>query len=126
MAILHDVPGAEVTVNVGGDPLHEYTDSTLDEDDLTTTRYIEAASDQEFEVHITVDRRMRFLGDCIKVEVMTDGVIAHKPLIDKLAAKIINTTISKGRSIGNRGVQNYRFASLETGKNCVTGLRRAV
>ncbi|KAI4700113.1 hypothetical protein J4E81_004149 [Alternaria sp. BMP 2799] len=50
MAIAPGYPGLEVTINVDGQPLHEYDDDDEDPAPKATTKYIEARSDSNFSI----------------------------------------------------------------------------
>ena len=59
MAILRDVPGLQVMVQVGGVDCVEYDDPgpevTKDSSSPTSTKYVEAISDAEFSIHFVID-----------------------------------------------------------------------
>lgn len=117
MAIGKELPEVEVTVVVDGVALKEYHDHDLDEDDRTITRYIEAASGKNFEVHIKVDKGCNFIGDCLVFAIEVDGKMADTPIIRaRRCARAAYSYGSQGLMTSNTQCRKYTFASLETGQ----------
>lgn len=90
MAILDVVPGFEVSVRVNGEPLKEYDD---DEDVVaekpgaigeyqkarTICKYIEAMSNTEFTVHLTVGTSFNMDSPGLSTPIFIDGKCANEP-----------------------------------------------
>lgn len=79
MAIIDEVRGLNVQVIVHGQPLTEYDDDEESRDDAegprkSTTKYIEAVSDQEFTVRYTFDGTFAYKGNDLVVELQVDGI----------------------------------------------------
>ena len=114
MAVIDVLPGVEVSITVKGDALTEYHDDHLEDDEQTTTRYIEAVSGTIFVVQISLKKDFVFAGNCVECTIYVDGTWADGPFISKGES---HTRISKGIDVdGGTKVKKYRFATLETGK----------
>lgn len=85
MAVIEALPGVEVTIEVDGQPLHEYIDADSDEaeDSRTVTRYVEAQNDQVFRIACTVTPRFEFAGDLVGFPSRVDGQEFHSKVIEK-------------------------------------------
>ena len=71
MAILKDFT---VTVQVDGQPVHEYDDETEgNQGPSQVTKYIEAISETRFTIKIDVSRSMIFTSDGLLFKLMLDG-----------------------------------------------------
>lgn len=117
MAISDDVHGIEITITVDEQGLKEYVDRDLDEDERTTTRYIEAKSGATFGVRAKVSKNFAFLGTAITVQVYVDGERMDTLLIMRSKCR------AGGKLRHSRGhipcpgqLCQYRFAVLETGE----------
>lgn len=117
MAVSDDLPGVEVSIIQNGEPMLEREDDTIAEEEYTTTRYIEAESEQEFGVRLQVAKKSRYEGDALSCEIFIDGNRLRSPIIranrfrDKDFVKdIVNV------EAGNGLTRNFRFAGLETGQ----------
>jgi len=77
MAILDAVPGLNVQVLIRGQPLTEYDDDEEDhnteESWKSTTKYVEAVSDQGFTIRYTFDRTFAYKGTDLAVQAYMDG-----------------------------------------------------
>lgn len=119
MAISDNVPGVKVTVAVDGTDLTEYRDEDLEEEEGTTTRFIEAKTGQTFEVRITVDRGFHFAGDTLACYVSLDGQWVHTPLIGQDSCRFqSHCRTSSGALTGDGMLRKYQFAELE-GKSSI-------
>ena len=116
MAITDVVPGVEVAITVRGNDLKEYRDNELDEEVSTTTRYVEAASGQTFEVRLKVKPNFRFLGDTLAFEILVDGNWMETPLIDKQQCGGLGyQRIIRGVTTSARTLRRFQFATLDPG-----------
>ena len=113
MAISDILPGVKIEIIVNGAALKEYEDDTVNDEERTVTRYVEAASGQVFEVLIEVSPAFKFEGERVRFQIHADGVCVDSPLIAKSAFNV--TRLSEGREVAGGKVKRYRFASLETG-----------
>lgn len=117
MAISDDIPGMKVSIVGGGHALIEYEDTEVAEEECTTTRYIQATSDQQFEIHIKVAKGTKIKGDCLVCIVDVDGNSVEGTIIEAIDFKNrYEKCILKGCEIGGGMIRKFRFASLETGK----------
>ncbi|KAI1354523.1 hypothetical protein F5Y01DRAFT_311721 [Xylaria sp. FL0043] len=92
MAVLEEVPGVEVTVQVGGQDAVEYVDPHASDSDLdddlecpVVSRYIESIDDTEFSIKIAVDNDVYAWKDVkhsLGATIEVDGRWVHEPLIE--------------------------------------------
>jgi hypothetical protein len=113
MAISEHLPGIVVDIRVDGTSLKEYQDSTVKEDQRTTTRYVEAKSGQNFIIHFRCLPEFQFAGDCITFRVCMDGEWMDISLLPKTK----RSATSRGVELPGGMVRKYYFNDLETGKN---------
>lgn len=114
MAIIDDLPGVKIEVTVEGVAREEHTDPDVAEDERTITRYIEAATGQEFVVNIELLPDFEFKGTCVAFEVSIDGRQVDSPTLTK--SSTFRTISSKGVELAGGMIRKYRFADLETGE----------
>ncbi|KAK5127456.1 hypothetical protein LTR85_006795 [Meristemomyces frigidus] len=115
MAVHDELPGVQITIIADGQPLHEYQDTDIDEDDKTVTRYIKADSDQEFKIKVELGKNTVFKGDCLSFQVFVDGTQVDDLLPSKSQALEGGLTqYSEGVDLPNNQIRKYRFASVET------------
>jgi hypothetical protein len=139
MAVLDTLPGVTVSINVDGQPLPEYKDDTEEETldgpvaeyqtARTVCKYVEAISDKEFCIKMTLDAPFRM--DCPSLEFACsiDGHRTHAPLIRKAAhslrmrGDIVISPIERlhdGVRVEAPGrkdrefIKNFKFAKIET------------
>lgn len=116
MAISDDLPGVEVAITVNGQDLREYIDPDLDEDDRTTTRYIEAASGQAFAIQTKVPKGFKFVANSLVFRMHIDGRWVSGPLVSKETCRFAaGHTIIEGKRVSDTQLQKFQFGSLETG-----------
>lgn len=80
---MEELPGVEISVFVDGQALPEYCDHARNEQEHTQTRYIEAVSGKEFQIHITVPEGFEHIGDCLIFEIYVDGKWTASPVSRK-------------------------------------------
>lgn len=113
MAIIDASPGVEVEMIVDDLPLKEYEDSEIDEEDeRTTTRFVEAMSSQVFGIRCKLLPNFKYEGNGVGFSLSADGTFVDGRFIMKDS---LQTVISKGYQAGQGDVRKYRFAELETG-----------
>ncbi|KAK4988697.1 hypothetical protein LTR28_012044 [Elasticomyces elasticus] len=117
MAILANLPGVEVVITVNGRELREYFVTEAQDGPNTTTRYIEASSNQTFAVRCKVPKDFNYKGDCLVFEVFVDGVFAATAATHVECTTLNSATgTAEGVSGGNR-LRKFRFVSIETADN---------
>lgn len=116
MAISEMLPGLEVVVVQNGTEMIEHTDNDVEDNERTTTRYIEAKSDQEFAIRIGVTARTDFTGDTLACHVYVDGKWAQAPILEKSRFRWDNyVRYVRGVEVQNSLEKRFHFAGLETG-----------
>jgi len=119
MAVLGGLPGLEVRVMVNGEPLKEYTDTFVDEEEAKTViKYIEAVSGANFEISCRFTRPYphRDVVNSAHVELDGEGVggrIIRKSYLQPLPRGY--TASIKGRTTGQGQKwleEKFRFAEL--------------
>lgn len=116
MAISDDLPGFEVTISVNGEALKEYTDSTLQEEERTVTRYIEAVSGREFSVSLKAKKGTHFQGTCLACSLSVDGHWIQTPLLHKSDCRKADLSETvEGSRPGAGMVRRFCFSAIETG-----------
>lgn len=125
MAIVKNLPGFEVAIVANGKPLTEYINNSEPDQDRKTTRYIEAISDQVFEVQVTARRGAENKGDGLGAYIYVDGQRVARPLLLKsnFSSKDY-VTARKGARITTDTYKEFRFASIESGMSFQCSLRR--
>jgi hypothetical protein len=73
MAVIENIPGVEVHVTTNDQPLVEYTDPDVAQLPNTTSCFVEAISDQNFEIQCMLRHDTKFESDGIKFHVYIDG-----------------------------------------------------
>ena len=119
MAISEDLPGVEVAVTVGGNDLQEYRDDTIEEEDRTTTRYVEAKSGQEFAIRMKVKKRFGYAAgaDTLSFRITVDGDFIAHPLIDRATTRMQDASRkAEGFQTPEGRLRKCKFTSLETGQ----------
>lgn len=82
MAILSGVRGLNVQIRVNGRALKEYDGDEENRDPKTVTKYIEATSGAQFDVHFTFGKRFPHKQHSIVYEVALDGITASRRVVD--------------------------------------------
>ena len=117
MAISDDLPGIEVAITVDEADLKEYRDPDLDEDERTTTRYIEATSGQAFAIRIKVSRKFKFAGDTLAFRIRVDGRKVGYPLVSSYRCRFASyELVERGCRVSETKTRRFEFSSLETGR----------
>ncbi|KAI4714875.1 hypothetical protein J4E89_000558 [Alternaria sp. Ai002NY15] len=116
MAIYPDFPGLEVKVCVQGQPLHEYDDDKIPEPN-TTTKYIEARSDETFSI-VTVFKPPFPNQYDVGVRTYIDGVKMNTRI--RKRDEILQRPMSSSHHYSCQGgewvKQKFTFAKLNIGK----------
>jgi hypothetical protein len=117
MAVTEALPGVEVTIEINGQALPELTDTDLEVEPKTMTRYVEAQSDTEFAVRIKVNPNTIFKSDCLRARISVDGTWADSPIFLKedLGNSYFNR-LKQGMSLPGGNMRPFRFSALETGQ----------
>ena len=123
MAILK---GIEVSVVIDGKALTEYDDEDIADEDSDYTskvsRYVEAVSDAEFSISITVPQSYEFAADAIALRLSLDGVWVKIALCRR--AKLKRLRGDWHSNIAGSDVKNgeewylrpFRFDDIKIGK----------
>jgi len=122
MAILDELLGLEVEVVVNGQPLKEYTDTFVDEDQpKTVVKYIEAVSGANFEIRCRFTSPYPHQEVVNGVEVRLDGeragfILIRKsclmPLLSEFTSSIQGRRTGQGQTWSQ---EKFRFAELSIG-----------
>jgi hypothetical protein len=116
MAVLQDVPGVQVQVVVDGKALKEYDDSESNQTSKATSKYVEAVSGRNFEIHTTLEKHMETDHD-VSIRVLVDGSrisgkhIARKKMSPSYLSKIRGDV---SRISGVAKQSRLLFSDLET------------
>ncbi|KAK0937568.1 hypothetical protein LTR29_010901 [Friedmanniomyces endolithicus] len=110
------LPGIDISITVAGQALLEHEDHDEEQQDRTTTRYVEAVSGQIFEVRITAQKGFRSGGDMLSFRIHVDGSKAiNIPALRNSACSFNSYVhISQGCRQNRSEVRRYCFATLET------------
>lgn len=74
MAVIEDVPGLQVTINVSlGEPLAEYVDQEDEQGSKVTNVYIESRPGLKFEIAMQIDKRFAYRHEDIYCLTLIDG-----------------------------------------------------
>ena len=119
MAILK---GIEASVVIDGKALTEYDDEdALDESSARTSelsKYIEAVSDAEFSIGITVHESYSCMGDAVAFNLSLDGVLVRKSV--RLKAKREDRHVTIAGSYVKNGeawyLRPFKFDDIKIGK----------
>jgi len=119
MAVLDGLPGLEVEIVVNGQPLKEYTDTFVDEEEAKTViKYVEAVSGANFEIYCRFTRPYphRDVVNSAHVELDGEGVVGKiirksylQPLLRGYTAWIKGRTTGQGQKWLE---EKFRFAEL--------------
>lgn len=119
---LDAAPHTTVTVIATDETLVEYDDADDTRlSDIVGVKYIEARSDSDFKMVVTVDRALfveRDYQDVICCHIVLDGMYAEGVLIERRApgnGKIVAQVVGKHNNARNT-LERFRFADLETSK----------
>ena len=124
MAVLSEVPGLTVTVDVAGEDLAEYDDDESDKSEpRTATKYVEAHSGANFGIATRIDAAtFAHPSDTIRLKMYLDGNFVS-------AWSLKQETLSRGRRTvmnytgqidGDREIRmKFSFAELQTSENGV-------
>lgn len=115
MAVSEALPGVEVTVNVAGQPLREYIEVGVPDEPGTTTRYIEATSNQAFEIHAKLPEDTAFRGDCLRVDYRVDDKWIDAVGFNPEGAL---SRACKGQKLPYGQIKLLRWDVLESGMLC--------
>jgi len=116
MAIHPELPGLEVKVCVQGQPLQEYDDDKIPEPN-TTTKYIEASSNNAFTVMATFAPPFTTRYD-VRMYLYIDGVIMDKRFLPRggLFTKPLQMVYHRSYQGEECVRQQFIFAKLNIGK----------
>lgn len=116
MAVSDVLPGVEVTIVSGNAKLKEYEDDDieLEGQERTITRYVEAVSGQEFEIHWRVDESVEFLGDCMTFHIYVDG--------QRVMKRYTTDREVERRGFSLKRCKGYEVSATETRRFCFAGL----
>lgn len=121
MAILHELPGVEITVatmigETVQDNLQEYEDENIKEEALTTTRYVASVSNARFVIRIRTHHTVEFLGDALAFDTFADGqLVSARLVLAERTGSIVGECIVRGHEDGVV-VRPLRFSKLEIGE----------
>lgn len=116
MAIVKSLPGFEVTIVANGKPLTEHVDSSEPDEDRKTTRYIEAVSDQVFEIHVKASKGAQIQGDALLSYIYIDGKYVSGIFLEKGTNESHDRVgVKKGARESLNTIREFCFASLESG-----------
>ena len=116
MAVLDTLPGVEVNIVVNKKPLKEYQDSDVEEEHRTVTRYVEAVSNQVFEIHMTIEKGFKFRGNCLTFKIYVDGNRVQYNAVDKEnCARAGYNLVSDTVNLENGKLGKYNFSAIELG-----------
>lgn len=116
MAIVKSLPGFEVTIVANGKPLSEYVDNSEPDQDRKTIRYIEAISDQVFEIHVKAEKGANTKGDGLAALIYVDGQSVVQPILRKDHFDSGEyMTVCQGKEISEEKVRPFCFALIDTG-----------
>ena len=118
MAIHPELPGLEVKVYVQGQPLDEYDDDKIPEP-KTTTKYIEARSDEEFSI-VTVFKPPFPNQYDVGVQTCIDGVKMNTRVRkrDEIFQRPMSSNHYPSYQGGDWVKQKFTFAKLNISKYC--------
>ncbi|KJX96452.1 hypothetical protein TI39_contig625g00003 [Zymoseptoria brevis] len=113
MAITAATPGISAVIYVDDWPLKEY--STIEGGDNTITRYVEAISDKNFQIHVQVEKGTKITRAAVSFAIFVDGECLANPYIPKSWFQSSNgTSIIEGKELPNGMIQKLKFITLET------------
>ena len=122
MAIIKEVPGLELTVDVAGQDLQEYDDDAEEAPmPCTSTKYVEAASGATFGIATRCDPESYiYPDDNIRLKVALDGehvcVGSHTPAMTSSGHR--NVLDRTRKDLGDRAViQKFSFVELQFSKS---------
>ncbi|PPJ59205.1 hypothetical protein CBER1_03034 [Cercospora berteroae] len=114
MAINDVFPGIEVAVMVDGEPLQEYTEAAFEPEEKTVTRYVEAKSNQNFTMRISVAEGTPMKGNCLTFYIHIDGKYAAGAIITSPSVQSqSHTRTVEGRYSSSTTLQRFFFDSLD-------------
>lgn len=130
MAFLAAVPGLEVTINVNDKPLVEYDDDekieTLGDDanlsEITTSKYVDAVTDQEFSISYSVLEEYKQTSPALQFDFRVDGSSLSSDLVifsDPEDIPPVVRSIHGPRTVNSSGQayqRCFKFAAIKTGK----------
>lgn len=115
MAVLDSVPGLAVSVLVDGNALQEYPDdeeaarlASLPEGIKTVPVFVEAVSEKEFVVRLSVDESFRLSSPVLIFDVIVDGNVAYRPIISSLY--VAGSGLYKAMTKCSRHIEGVYFA----------------
>lgn len=118
MAVLPDCPGLKAEVVVNGEALLEYDDDEHNGHPRTVTKYVEAISGANFEIHLSFE--LPFPKDYgMMVFTKIDGITQNKKIIGKerLFESVFNLSGAKEHAAGSSILRKYRFSALIVGES---------
>lgn len=117
MAILTDVPGLNIEIRARGQELAEHYPDEEECHSKTVTKYIEAVTNEEFEVSLSVPKHFKFFEYDLAVQVYLDGEFADALVLKEVEMrKGLHTRIGGVKRYDGLKWQqrNFRFAHLQT------------
>lgn len=113
------IPGLSIELRTDGQALREYADDeTIDGENATATRYVEAVPNTEFSVHTSVESSFRYRLDDLRVSVCVDGQeMTGRCYPAPAAAPVhydIRDTVDNINGVGYRRI--LTFGELKTSK----------
>ncbi|KAI9730149.1 MAG: hypothetical protein M1818_008243 [Claussenomyces sp. TS43310] len=131
MAVLDSIPGIKVCIRVAGEELREYepkhdrVEGPLAE--KTVIKYIEAVSDAEFDIKISVDKSYKMNCHHITFDIYIDGKAVRSPTCK--ASRLhrhhwsrITEGLEELGSTGGNFLKKFRFASIKLVDPTETGV----
>ena len=118
MAILKDI---KVAITIDGQELREYDDEEVDNDDQNSvSKYVEAASDVEFQIMTSAPTSYQFTSDAVRMNVYMDGAFVDAFLLAKGSVGRVHAwhACSSGARTfdGNRWtVEPFKFREITAG-----------
>lgn len=116
MAVIEALPGVEVTIEVDGQPLREYSDADSDEAEnpRTVIRYVEDQNDQVFRIACTVTPRFKFEGDLVCFPSRVDGQEFHSKVIkERHVLESSKTVYREGYRPTQESLKRFTFNAIE-------------
>lgn len=118
MAILQGFPGLKVEVWSGGGVLQEYDIEAEEADERNTvTKYIQATSNQKFQLHWLIHPTFKYAKNDISTHVYIDGEDVDNRIFSQAKLKKTVNYTNNGAERYEKGewvLRKYKFSALET------------
>ncbi|PIA93241.1 hypothetical protein CB0940_04530 [Cercospora beticola] len=115
MAVIDELPGVSISIQINGQALPEYRDDDIEDPERTISYMIEAMPNQIFEIHALASQQSCFAGSSLAVQFYVDGKYVDGALIDASdwSAKSGASARSRGKYVSSNMLRRYQFASRE-------------